>query len=85
MKNKEHKSSDCSICESHEKEAYFLRKLKKGSTKYKGKFPFKCFNCGKLGYFFVESPYVKNESIDDEEYHNIKKSRKRHQNKNNGR
>jgi hypothetical protein len=24
----------------------FIRKLKKGTGNYKGKFPFKCFNCG---------------------------------------
>jgi hypothetical protein len=48
MKNKEHKSSDCSNCESNTKEAIFLRKLKKGSCKYKGEFPFKYFNYGKV-------------------------------------
>lgn len=26
----------------------FVRNLKKGSGKYKGKLPFKCFNCGKI-------------------------------------
>jgi hypothetical protein len=34
-------------------EAKFVRRLKKGSTKYQGKLPFKCFNCGKIGSFFI--------------------------------
>jgi hypothetical protein len=29
----------------------FVRKLKKGIDKYKGMFPFKGFNCGKLSHF----------------------------------
>jgi DNA-directed RNA polymerase subunit N (RpoN/RPB10) len=28
-----------------------VRKLQRGSGKYKGMFPFKCFNCGKIGHF----------------------------------
>jgi hypothetical protein len=83
MKNKEHKSSDCSSCESDAEEAHFVRKLKKGSGKYKGKFPFKCFNCGKVGHFVAKCPYAKDESSDDEEDHNIKKGRKHHQHKKN--
>jgi hypothetical protein len=34
---------------SDEEEAKFIRKLKKGSRKYKGKLPLKCFNYGKIG------------------------------------
>ncbi|MDL1135896.1 hypothetical protein PS057_21425, partial [Yersinia pestis] len=34
-----------------ELEAQFIRRLKKGSNgKYKGKLPFKCFNCGGVGH-----------------------------------
>jgi hypothetical protein len=46
-------------CESDAKEAHFVRKLKKGSGKYKGKLPFKCFNCGKVGHFVAKCPYAK--------------------------
>lgn len=35
----------------------FVRKLKRGSGKYKGKLPFKCFNCGKIGNFASKFPY----------------------------
>jgi hypothetical protein len=59
IENKEHKSSDCSSCESDAEEANFVRKLKKGSRKYKGKLPYKCFNCGKVGHFVTKCPYAK--------------------------
>lgn len=34
-----------------EVEANFVRRLKKGIDKYKGKLPFKCINCGIIGLF----------------------------------
>ena len=34
-----------------ELEANFTRKLKKGTRKYKGMFPFKCFSCGNIGHY----------------------------------
>jgi len=44
-----------------------VRKLKRGTDKYKGKFPFKCFNCGKIGHFTSKCPHRKGSYSDDEE------------------
>jgi hypothetical protein len=45
-----------------------LRRLKKGSGKYKGKLPFKCFKCGKIGHFSNKFPHKrKDHTYDDAE------------------
>jgi hypothetical protein len=55
-------------------EANFVRRLKKGSGKYKGKLPFKCFNYGKIGHFSSKCPHkIKEQTYDDEENHKHKK------------
>lgn len=61
---------------SDEEEAKCIRKLKKGSGKYKGKLPLKCFNYGKIGHFASKCPYPKQEDSDDEESYNPKQYNK---------
>jgi hypothetical protein len=34
-----------------EEEAKFVRKVRRGTCKYKGKLPLKCFECGRIGHF----------------------------------
>lgn len=38
----------------------FVRKITRGSDKYKEKLPFKCFNCGKIRHFASKCPYGEN-------------------------
>ena len=54
--------------QSDEAEANFVRKLKRGKGKYKGKLPFKCFNCGGIGHFISKCPYSKTDKGDQESY-----------------
>lgn len=56
-------------------EANFIKKLQKGSRKYKGKLPFKCFNCGNVGNFAAKCPYPKEDPKD--EYNTNKKYQKK--------
>jgi len=54
-----------------EEEANFIKKLQKGSRKYKGKLPFKCFDCGKVGHFSSRCPYSKGTLEDSKETRNF--------------
>ena len=42
-----------------------MRKLNRGSVKYKGNLPFKCFNYGKVGYY--ASKYLEKKDYDPRE------------------
>jgi len=37
-----------------------VRKLKRGTSTYKGNLPLKCFNCGEIGHFASKCPYARN-------------------------
>ena len=42
-----------------DEEDIFIKKLERGTRKYKGKLPFKFFNCGRIGHFSQKYPYSK--------------------------
>jgi hypothetical protein len=52
--------------ESDVEEANFITKLQKGVGKYKGKLPFKFFNCGKVGHFASKCTHTKEDPKDEE-------------------
>jgi hypothetical protein len=62
-------------------ETKFVRRLKRGSGKYQGKFPFKCFNYGEIGHFSSKCPQKekdqKDQNSDDEKKHKFKKYSKK--------
>ena len=59
-----------------EEKANFVRKLKRGMGKYKGKLPLICFECGRIGHFSSKCPYKGNPNNDNE---NSCKENKRYQ------
>jgi hypothetical protein len=58
-KKHEHMSHEGQSDISDVEEAKFIKKLQKGSGKYKGKLPFKCFNYGRIEHFTNKCPYPK--------------------------
>jgi hypothetical protein len=75
-KKQEHMSHEYQSDISDVEEANFIKKLQKGSGKYKGKLPFKCFNYGRIGHFANKCSYPKQEE-NDEEVHNQKNQYKK--------
>jgi hypothetical protein len=64
--------------EFDEIEEKIVRILKKGSGKYQGKLPFKCFNCGKIGHFASKCPHQKKgQNFDDEKKYKYQKYNKK--------
>jgi hypothetical protein len=59
-------SSNSDVSEGDEEVYNFVRTLKKGTEKYKGKLPLICFNCDGIGHFSNKFPRNRNKI--NEEY-----------------
>ena len=58
-----------------DEKALFIKKLKKGTNKYKGKLPLKCFNYGRIGHFASKCTYPKWDDSDERETSKLKKGK----------
>ena len=65
-KKKEEEVNHSEKSEEDEEEANFVKSLRKGTCKYKGKLPLKCFGCGIIGHFASKCPYSKNSNNEEE-------------------
>ena len=51
----------------NDEEALFINKLERGTGKYKGKLPLKCFNCVRIGHFSSKCTYTKQDENEEKE------------------
>jgi hypothetical protein len=61
----------------------FVRRLKRGTNKYKGMLPLKCFNCDGVVHFANKCPYKKNKGNEEDDSKKKKQIQKGRRNKNN--
>jgi hypothetical protein len=80
-KNKKQKPQPIHHEESDVEESNFIKKLQKGLGKYKGKMPFKIFNCGKVGNFAAKCRYPKEDPEDEEDKNKQCKNKEKPNNK----
>ena len=64
--------------EEDKEEANFVKKLKKCTGKYKGKFLLKCFGCGRIGNFASKCPYNKHSDGEEESNRKSKEYKKKY-------
>jgi hypothetical protein len=70
------KSSDNSNDDSDIEAANFVRRLQRGTRKYKGMIPFKCLNCSGVGHFSAKFSHNKNRDNKGQDKFNPNERRK---------
>ena len=58
----EHVCCSSELDVSKDELANFVNNFSRGTWRYKGKLPLKCFNCGKIGHFAAKCPMRRNKS-----------------------
>ena len=56
-----------------DEEVICIKKLEKGTRKYKGNLPLKCCNCGRIGHFASKCTYPKQYDNDERELQSLKR------------
>jgi hypothetical protein len=69
--NSDSSSSSSGISKDDEEVANFVRRVKKGTDKCRGKIPLICFNCDAIGHFSKKCPHKKKKR-NEEDYSNNK-------------
>ena len=64
-----------------DEEALFIKKLEKGTRKYKGNLPLKCFKFGITAHFSLKCTYPKQDDSDERETSKFKKGKTRNKKK----
>ena len=77
-KNIEAEANSFEESEGDEEKANFVKSLKRGTGKYKGKLPLKCFGCGRIRHFSSKCPYNKHSDNEEESSRKPKEFKSRH-------
>ena len=77
-KKVEAETSNHDDSEEDKEEANFVKNLKKGTGKYKGKLPLKWFGCGRIGHFSSKCPYNKHSNGEEESNRKSKEYKKKY-------
>ena len=59
----------------NDEEAFLSHKLERGTRKYKGNLPLKCFNCVRIGHFSSKCTYTKQDENEEKETSKFKMSK----------